>query len=381
MEYRKIAAHLTPKSACKQLEQELEAKSATQKEKIDHIIKHFDVVFEGIGKHRYSQIRLHIDETVNPVIQPQRRIPFARREQLEELLIELEEADVIERVEGPTNWVSNIVITPKSDPSKIRMNVDMTAVNKAIKRTTHVIPTVEELRYQMNGSAFFSKLDMSHGYNQFELDEDSRYVTVFYTHQGLRQFKRLTFGTTSAAEVFHYEMSQTLSGILQAANIYDDIIIFGRTQREHDLALIQVLQHFQDCGLTSGLSKRQLNAKSVKFFGIIFSAEGISPDSRKVEALQTVPSPTSNAEVRSFLGMTGFSSTFIPDYAVITTSLRKLTCKDVPFVWTKECQDAFQHLKDVLTQQTIMAYFDPNKDTKLIVDGSKKDGVQGWLLF
>ena len=112
MEYRKIVAHLPPKSACKQLEQELEAKSATQKEKIDHIIKHFDLVFERIGKHSYRQIKLHTDETVNPVIQPQRKMPFARREQLEELLIELEEADVIKRVEGSTNWVSNIVITP-----------------------------------------------------------------------------------------------------------------------------------------------------------------------------------------------------------------------------------------------------------------------------
>ena len=165
MEYRKIAAHLTSKSACKQLEQELETKSATQKEKIDHIIKHFDAVYEGICKHRYREIKLHIDQTVNPVIQPQRRIPFARKQQLEELLIELEEADVIERVDGPTNWVSNIVITPKSDPSKIRMNVDMTAVNNAFKRTRHVIPTVEELRYQMNGSAVLSKLDMNHGYN------------------------------------------------------------------------------------------------------------------------------------------------------------------------------------------------------------------------
>ena len=63
--------------------------------------------------------------------------------------------------------MSNIVITPKSDPSKIRMNVDMTAVNKAIKSTRHVIPTVEVLRYQMNCSPFFSKLDINHGYNQF----------------------------------------------------------------------------------------------------------------------------------------------------------------------------------------------------------------------
>ena len=53
--------------------------------------------------------------------------------------------------------MSNIVIAPKSDPSKICMNVDMTAVNKAIKHRRHVNPTVEKLRYQMNGSAFFSK--------------------------------------------------------------------------------------------------------------------------------------------------------------------------------------------------------------------------------
>ena len=156
------------------------------------------------------------------------------------------------------------------------------------------------------------------------------------------------------------------------------MILFLVEQREHDIALIQILQRFQDCRLTLGLSKCQLNAKSVKFFGIIFSAEGISPDPGKVEALQAVPPLTNNAEVRSFLGMTSFSSTFIPDYAVIIP-LRKLTCKDVPFAWMKECQDAFQHLKDVLTQQTIMAYFDPNKDTELIVDGSKKDGVASIL--
>ena len=66
---------------------------------------------------------------------------------------------------------------------------------------------------------------MNHGYNQFESDEDSRYATAFYTHRGLRTFKCLTFGTTSAVEVLYDEMSQTLSGISQAMNIYDIIIL------------------------------------------------------------------------------------------------------------------------------------------------------------
>ena len=228
------------------------------------------------------------------------------------------------------------------------MNIDMTTANKAIRRTRHVIPTIEELRYKMNGAAHFSKLDMNHGYNQFELVESSRHITVFYTHKGLRQFKRLTFGTNSAAEVFHHEISQTLSDITNASNIYDDIIIYGKTQQEHDLALIQVLQRFEDCGLTLGQAKCQVNAKSVKFFGILFGPEGISPDPEKVTALNAMTQPTNVTELRSFLGMTNYSAPFIPDYANVTAPLRHLTCKGATFVWTKECQQAFQILQKEL---------------------------------
>ena len=90
---------------------------------------------------------------------------------------------------------------------------------------------------RMNGAKYFSKLDMNHGYNQFKLDKASRPITVFYTHKGLRQFRRLTFGTNSAAEVFHNEMTNTLSDIQNADNIYDDIIIYGHTQKGHDICL------------------------------------------------------------------------------------------------------------------------------------------------
>jgi len=77
---------------------------------------------------------------------------------------------------------------------------------------------------------------------------------------------------------------------------------------------------------------------------------------------------------------TNFCSHFIPDYANITTPLRQLTCKDHKFVWTKEYVTAFNHLRDILKHQVTMAYFDPAKQTKLIVDGSRKDGVTSILL-
>ena len=84
-----------------------------------------------------------IDHSIPPIIQPQRKIPFAKREKLDNILDELENAGVIEQVDGPTDWISNLVLTPKADTNEIRMNVDMTTANTAIQRTRHVIPTLE----------------------------------------------------------------------------------------------------------------------------------------------------------------------------------------------------------------------------------------------
>ena len=100
-------------------------------------------------------MELSIDKSVTPRIQIQRRIPFSRRQQFEEILKELE---------GSTEWGSNFVLTPKVDRPQLRMSIDMTSVNKAIKRTRHAIPSFEELRYKFNGAKHFTKLDMKKGY-------------------------------------------------------------------------------------------------------------------------------------------------------------------------------------------------------------------------
>ncbi len=74
--------------------------------------------------------------------------------------------------------------------------------NKAILRERHPPPTTEDLVEKLNGAAHFSKLDLSSGYHQLELDEASRDITTSATHEGLKRYKRLNFGTNSAAEIF-----------------------------------------------------------------------------------------------------------------------------------------------------------------------------------
>ena len=113
-------------------------------------------------------------------------MPFHVRKQLEEQLRKDEELDVIERVDGPTPWVSPIVVAPEpKDPGKIRVCVDMRRANAAIPRERHATVTIKEMVGDLNGATVFSKLDLNQGYNQLELAPKSRYIITFGTHLGL----------------------------------------------------------------------------------------------------------------------------------------------------------------------------------------------------
>ena len=106
------------------------------------------------------------------------------------------------------------------------------------------------------------------------------------------------------------------------------------------------------------------------FFGHVFSENGLSPDPKKVEALQRVAPPTNVSEVRSLLSSAAFCSRFVKDFAVITRPLRQLTCKGVKWQWTEAEQYSFESLKAALFVKTTLAYYDPEKPTSVFVDGS-----------
>ena len=98
-------------------------------------------------------------------------------------LDELLELDIIEGVpEGPTGWISPLVVVPKSD-GDVRVCVGMHRANEAIIRECHLIPTVEELLQDLNGSTFFSKIDLKWGFHQILLSQESRHITTSVTHQ------------------------------------------------------------------------------------------------------------------------------------------------------------------------------------------------------
>jgi hypothetical protein len=327
-------------------------------------------LFDGkMGKIEGISVKLHIDHDVPPVTQRHRRIPFHVRKDVEAELKRLEDLDVIEPISGPTPWVSPVVVVPKKSKG-VRVCIDMREANKAISREKHPMPTVEELMSDLNSSTVFSKLDLSNAYHQLELDESSRYITTFVTHVGLRRYKRLLFGVNAASEIFQKTVADLLADIPGAKNLADDIIIHGKSQSDHDRALSLTLERLNRCGAKLNRDKCVFSVNKISFFGHVFSDTGVSADPEKIKAIVGHSAPQNPAEVRSFLGMTQYVSRYIPHYATMTEPLRRLTRQDVPWDWSSDAQNAFDSLRSALSSTKVMAYFDQNKSTEVLVDAS-----------
>lgn len=330
-----------------------------------------DSVFNGkIGKLKNYQVKLKINENVPPVAQRERRIPFAIREQVQAELSKLEECGIIESVtDEATPWISPMVIVPKNN-GKIRICIDMRAANKAIGRTRFPTPTLDDVMIKLRDAKVFSKLDLLSAFHQLELTPESRSITTFQTETGIKRFKRLNFGVNSAQEELQNAIREVLRGIDGTINIADDILVYARNAQEHDLILEKVLQRFKDKGLTLNLDKCTFAKESLKFFGFIFSSDGMHPDPEKIEEIKHMPIPEDAKALQSFLGLMNYFKRFIPQYSTLTHPLRKLLHKDTPWKWNSDCQSSFDNLTNALSSESCVGYFDPNKETVVYTDAS-----------
>ena len=299
--------------------------------------------------------------------------------------MELKKNDIIEgplEPAEPIEWISNIVVTEKKDTGKIWMNIDLRHANIAIKESHVPVPTVHMLRHKLNGASVFTKLDLKHSFHQMLLGEKSRHLTNFYTPEGIYRFKRLVMGAGPASQEFHERFRRNLVGYEGVLQIEDDLLVYGADQKEHDNNLNQILDRLAEMGVTLNKEKCEWSQNQVLWFGYQFSQAGMAPDPNKVKAIQQLSSPTSTAEVKSFLQMCQYNAMFmltdIATYSDVTAPLRALLQKDVKFEWSQKCEDAVQTLKKALVSEQVMAYWDQNRKTELVVDRGP-DGVAATL--
>ena len=343
-----------------------------------YLLEKFPTVFSGeIGKLKDYQLELSINPHVQPTVQNPRPIPLHYRTRVEAKLKQLEDQDIIETVTGPTPWVSPVVIVDKPN-GDIRLCVNMSRPNEALLRTHHPYPTSEEILQDLNGSKFFSKIDLKECYHQIELAESSRHLTTFKTHVGLRRYKRLPYGASVGSEVCQHVIGQVLEGCPNTRNIADDILIHGATKEEHDKSLESTLFRLQEKNLTVNPDKCLFGVTELDYYGFHISALGVSPDKNRVQAIKQMQPPSSATEARSFLGLVNTVARFVPNLAAMTEPIRRLTHKNTLWSWGPEQTEAFEKLCNLMSSDTVLAHFDPSLPTQVRHDACKI-GISGAL--
>ncbi|KAK3709526.1 hypothetical protein QZH41_006764 [Actinostola sp. cb2023] len=301
--------------------------------------------FNGIGKFQ-GEYHITLDPSVPPVVHPQRRVPISLKDDIKKELDEMVANDIITKI--------------KED------------LNAAIQREYHVTPTLEEILPKLSGANIFSIVDAKCGYWNVVLDEESSYLTTFNSPLGRYRFKRMPFGLKMSQDIFQTRIDQTFEGCTGVIGIADDIVVFGQNEEEHDANMHGMLERCKATGLKLNPDKCHIRQDEIKFYGIICSSDGIKPDPDKVSALKQMGPPANSQELQTFLGLANYMGQFIPNLSTLTAPLRELVKQKYSFTWNATYQEALDKIKDSISNEITLTYFDPKKETVLQVDASTK---------
>ncbi|KAK1680723.1 hypothetical protein QYE76_041571 [Lolium multiflorum] len=197
--------------------------------------------------------------------------------------------------------------------------------------------------------------------------------TAFTTRYGLYEYNVMSFGLTNAPAYFMNLMNKIFMNFLDKFVVVfiDDILIYSKSEEEHEQHLEIVLETLRQHKLYAKFSKCEFWLKEVGFLGHILSAGGIAVDPTKIKTVAEWKTPTTQTEVRAFLGLAGYYRRFVEGFSSIARPMTQLLKKDKKFEWTNKCEESFQKLKTKLTTAPILIMPDITKPFDVYCDASK----------
>ncbi|KAA3482495.1 gag/pol polyprotein [Gossypium australe] len=278
-----------------------------------------------------------------------------------------------------SEWVANIVPVLKKD-GKVRMCVDYRDLNKASPKDNIPLPHIDTLVDNTAGYSWFSFMDGFSGYNQIKMHLEDMAKTTFITLWGTFCYKVMPFGLKNAGATYQRAMVAFFHDMMhKEIEVYvDDMIAKSRTEKEHVEVLKKLFLRLRKFQLKLNPTKCTFGVRSGKLLGFVVSEKGIEVDSDKVKAIQDLPPPRTQKEVRGFLGRLNYIARFISQLTEKCDPIFRLLKKHSQGVWDEECQRAFDKVKQYLSTALVLS--PPNPDRPLILYLSVFDNSMGCVL-
>ena len=308
---------------------------------------------------------INLVEGFEPKRQPAYRIPDKLKGEVEKQIGELLEDGKIRPSNSP--FSHPVVCVSKPDGS-IRLCADLRYVNSGTRNLPYPMPQIDYILSKMASASWISCLDCTSGFWQIPMKKEDIYKTAMITHHGLWEWVVMPFGCRTASSSFQRVMDDLLRTHSNYAHAYiDDTGVFSKTWKSHLVHLERILKVFLEAGMTLKLSKCKFGMAKVKFVGHVVGSGTRSIVQSKVEAIKSLPEPTTKKMLRSFLGACNFFRMYISMFADIAAPLTDLTsCKGSKKILFQERErQAFSKLKNALCNAVTL--YAPNSELPYII--------------
>ncbi|KAL0561248.1 hypothetical protein IC582_001670 [Cucumis melo] len=291
----------------------------------------------GLPPPREVDFAIELEPGTAPISRAPYRMAPAELKELKVQLQELLDKGFIRPSVSP--WGAPVLFVKKKDGS-MRLCIDYRELNKVTVKNRYPLPRIDDLFNQLQGATVFSKIDLRSGYHQLRIRDSDIPKTAFRSRYGHYKFIVMSFGLTNAPAVFMDLMNRVFKDFLDSFVIVfiDDILIYSKTEAEHEEHLHQVLETLRANKLYAKFSKCEFWLRKVTFLGHVVSSEGVSVDPAKIEAVTNWPRPSTGT----------------------------------PFVWSPACESSFRELKQKLVTAPILTVPDGSESFVIYSDASNK---------
>ncbi|KAL6476366.1 hypothetical protein MHYP_G00148650 [Metynnis hypsauchen] len=308
---------------------------------------------------------------------------------LDQTIDALLKAGVLEPCQS--GWNTPILPVPKKEPGQYRMAHDLRAINAALATQTIPVPNPYTALSELDhNKTWFTCIDLANAFFCVPVHETCRDICAF-THRG-RQYRytRLPQGFALSPGLFNQALKQSLDTCsLPEGSILiqyvDDLLIAGDTQQACIEASVAVLEKLAECGYKVSKQKLQFCRPRVTFLGRVVTkgSTGMSPQHRS--SILSHAKPITVRDMLAFLGLVGYSRSYIPDFTGRTAPLREMVkslgMRNLPGIltWTPELEQAFIELKQALAQAVDLAR--PDYTIPFYLDVSETPSLVNGVLF
>ena len=266
-------------------------------------------------------------------------------------------------------WSSPCLLQLKSDGSP-RFCTDYRKVNAVTVPDSFPLPRMEDCVDNLGSAVFVTKLDLLKGYWQVPLSRRASEISAFVTPDHFLQYNVMAFGMCNAPATFQRLVNIVLEGVPNCNAYLDDVICYTGDWNSHMKLLYTVFARLRKANLTLNLAKCEFGKATVTYLGREVGQGQVRPVEAKVDAITAYPAPTTVRELRRFLGMAGYYRGFCKNFSTVAHPLTSLLSPSKPFIWSLECQHAFETIKSLLCSAPVLSAPDFSRPFALEVDAS-----------